>query len=122
MQSTSPLGQYAPAVASLVAVGVIAAYLIASIVPGVDPAARTALEVPAAIALGAVFGSAVGVNGWKYPVTAMGAKLDTVQRAVAAIASVPADHPDAGHAIVAAVQAADGNIVPPVAAPPVTPA
>ncbi len=77
---TSPLGQYAAIVAAIAAVGVIGAWIIASILQGlgvfVDPAALAGLEKMALLAFGAVFGSAVVANGYKQPLAAMGAKVD----------------------------------------------
>lgn len=100
--SNSPLGQYAPLVASAVALVFVVGFAIAVLVPGAPPAAADRLEPLAILALGWVVGSAVAVNGYKAPLTAFGQKLDGLQTKVAAIAAVPSDHPDPAAAIIAA--------------------
>lgn len=88
---SSPLGQYAAPVAAVVAVGIVAAYLFSLLIPGVDPQARTQLQDVALIAIGAVFGSAVAVNGYKAPLEAAHARLDRLQTAITATAAGAGD-------------------------------
>lgn len=88
---TSPLGQYAAPVAAVVAVGIVAAYLFSLLIPGVDPQARTQLQDVALIAIGAVFGSAVAVNGYKAPLNAAHARIDRLQTAITATAAGAGD-------------------------------
>lgn len=99
---SSPLGQYATKVAAIAAVLILAAYLVAVLVPTIGQAAVDHLEPLAILVLGWIIGGAVAVNGYKGPLVAFGAKLDAVQTKVAAIAAVPPDHPDQAHAIIAA--------------------
>lgn len=84
---SSPLGQYAPLVASLVAIGVIGAYL-AGILLGIADAAN--LKDFALIAVGAVFGSAtssyVTTNGLKGDVAALHQRMDSAGVPAAAAA------------------------------------
>lgn len=73
----SPLGKYAPLVASVTALGVVGAYILAVLLAA--PADNlNDLKDFALIAIGAVFGSAVGVNGWKRDVTALHTRLDSM--------------------------------------------
>lgn len=69
----SPLGKYSQIVAAFTAVGIIGGYVVGLVanLPGVNN-----LEPIAYIAVGAVFGSAAGVNGWKSEVGALHARLD----------------------------------------------
>jgi hypothetical protein len=98
----SPLGKYAAPAAALGALGIIGAYLAALLF-------GTGLAVPvdsveglkdlALLAAGALFGSAVAVNGYKAPVAAAHARLDAmgappaakVHEAAGAIVSVKPD-------------------------------
>lgn len=73
----SPLGKYAPLVASVTAVGVIGAYILAVLLGAADVNLND-LKDFALIAIGAVFGSAAGVNGWRRDVTALHARLDNM--------------------------------------------
>lgn len=113
MQATSPLGQYAAPVAAAVALGIIAAYVAALIVPGAPPDAAARLEPLALLAIGAVLGSSVAVNGYKAPVNAAHARIDRLQAAVEATATIPAG-PKAAQAV-ASILAADGSGDPPPA-------
>lgn len=74
----SPLGRYAPFVAAASALGIIAAWILgefhAALNPGV--ASPAGLKEVALIAVGAVFGSAVAVNGYKAPLAAVHKRLD----------------------------------------------
>jgi uncharacterized membrane protein len=77
--TNSPLGQYAPLVATLSALGIIGAYLAALVFGpaiGVTDANIQSLQGLAFVAVGAVFGSAVSVNGWKQPLAAVHKRLD----------------------------------------------
>lgn len=69
----SPLGQYAQIVAAISAVGIIAAYFIGTLLA--LPAASDLRDITL-IAVGAVFGSAAGVNGWKRDVQALHTRID----------------------------------------------
>lgn len=73
---TSPLGKYAPLVASVAALFLIVAYGMVLILQPTSMALPQ-LQDAALIAIGAVFGSAVGVNGWKTEVAAIHARLDS---------------------------------------------
>lgn len=91
----SPLGQYAPLVATVTALGVIGAYLVALLFGstlGIPETSLNNLQNVALIALGAVFGSAVSVNGWKQPLAATHSRLDRLEKDItltAATAGVP---------------------------------
>ena len=79
--SNSPLGQYAPLVASFTAVILVVAYIVALFMQGmlkIEPTAMESLQNLALLSVGAVFGSAVGVNGWKQSVTALHQRLDNI--------------------------------------------
>ncbi len=79
MMTNSPLGQYAPLVATLSSLGIIGAYLFVLIFGdalGVSPSNVQSLQSIALLAVGAVFGSAVSVNGWKQPLQAVHKRLD----------------------------------------------
>ncbi len=77
----SPFGQYAPIVASFVAVLVIAAYIVAQFMH-LDPTSVANLGSLALLAAGAIFGSALAVNGWKVPLSAAHTRLDKLTTAV----------------------------------------
>jgi hypothetical protein len=84
--TNSPLGQYAPLVATVTSLGVIGAYVFAILFQHVlvlDAASMSQLSALALIAVGAVFGSAVSVNGWKQPLQAAHTRLDTLEKEVA---------------------------------------
>lgn len=77
----SPLGQYAPVIASFAAVALIGAYILALFFGGalnISQQNISSLQDVALIAIGAVFGSAVGVNGWKQSVNALHTRLDNM--------------------------------------------
>lgn len=79
MMTNSPLGQYAPLVATLTALLVIGAYVFALLFGaafGMSPENIQSLQGIALLAIGAVFGSAVSVNGWKQPLQAVHKRLD----------------------------------------------
>ena len=80
--SNSPLGQYAPLAATVTAFLVIGAYVIALLFGGplnIDGSSLDGLQAIALIAIGAVFGSAVAVNGWKQPLEAVHKRVDTLE-------------------------------------------
>ncbi|HUZ84156.1 MAG TPA: hypothetical protein VMU66_05640 [Gaiellales bacterium] len=108
---TSPLGRYAQPVAAIVAIGVIAAYLLATIL---NLPSATQLLPLASLALGAVFGAATAVNGYKVPLAAVQAQLDThlaAQPDAAAIVRA------AGMAASSSAPVAGGSSMRPVAGP-----
>ena len=81
MVVNSPLGKYAAPVAALSALGIIGAWIaveIAAALSGGTIAAPAGLKEVALIAIGAVFGSAVAVNGYKAPLTAAHKRLDLI--------------------------------------------
>lgn len=84
MQGTSPFGQFAPVVASVAALGILGMYL-AAIFFG-QPI-NVGLQDLAWLAAGAIFGSAVAVNGWKPSLTAAHTRIDKVSQAVSTIAA-----------------------------------
>lgn len=81
---SSPLGKYAPAVAALSSVLIIAAYVLSEFLVGIGviTARPDGLKEVALIAVGAVFGSAVAVNGWKQPVEVAHSRIDKIESAV----------------------------------------
>lgn len=75
----SPLGKYATITAAILAIGIVAAYILALVFQsplGIDPLTLSQLHDMAFIAVGAVFGSAVAVNGYKGPLDAVHKRLD----------------------------------------------
>ena len=90
--TNSPLGQYAPIVASVTAVGVIAAFLISAMFGaqlGISTDVVNTLKDVSLIALGAVFGSAVATNGTKAATSALHRRVDAMEAAV-----TPTIYPD----------------------------
>jgi hypothetical protein len=88
--TSSPLGQYAPLVATVSAVLLIGAYVFALLFGhdlNVDAGSLTQLQSVALVAVGAVFGSAVSVNGWKQPLLATSAALDAHTSQISALAA-----------------------------------
>lgn len=83
----SPFGQYAPLVASVVGVGIIAAYIVAQFFPGMDVNSIANLGNLAWLAAGAIFGSALAVNGWKAPLSAAHTRLDKLSTAIVTMAT-----------------------------------
>lgn len=76
---SSPLGKYAAPAAAIGSLSIIAAYLFALVfgqIFGITHDAVSSLEKIAYLAAGALFGSAVAVNGYKAPLTAMHKRLD----------------------------------------------
>jgi hypothetical protein len=83
----SPLGKYAAPAAAFASVGIIAVYLLALVFSrawGVPPEALSQLDNLAFLAAGALFGSAVAVNGYKAPVAAAHKRLDAIHAPPAA--------------------------------------
>lgn len=84
--SNSPLGQYAPLAATIASLGIIGAYVVALILNGMgilnDSNSLDGLQNLALLAAGAVFGSAVAVNGWKQPLLAAHDRIDRLEAAV----------------------------------------
>ena len=78
---SSPLGKYAALVASISAIGIIAAWIIAEflLALGISTTSPAGLKEVALIAVGAVFGSAVAVNGWKGPVDVAHSRIDVLE-------------------------------------------
>jgi hypothetical protein len=80
----SPLGKYSQAVAAVVAVSIISAYLLAVLLGellSLPPASIDRLQVLALIAVGAVFGSAATINGVKAPLDAAHNRIDRLEAA-----------------------------------------
>lgn len=78
----SPLGRYAPIIASAVVVAIVAAFLIALLlgpVLGITDSDKQSLRELALIALGALFGSVATVNGVKKTLDAAHRRLDLVE-------------------------------------------
>lgn len=85
----SPLGKYSQVVASIVALAVIGAYVVAVLL---DIPAAANLQPIALLAVGAVFGSAAAVNGYKRDQVAIQKRLDAAGvPAAPAIDPAPAD-------------------------------
>lgn len=86
--SNSPLGQYAPLAATVASLGVIGAYVLAllfealGLFPNGGAQDLDGLQNLALIAAGAVFGSAVAVNGWKQPLASAHDRIDRLETAV----------------------------------------
>lgn len=79
IMTNSPLGQYAPLVATVTSLLVIGAYVFVLIFGAplnVSSSNIQSLQSVALIAIGAVFGSAVSVNGWRQPLAAIHTRLD----------------------------------------------
>ena len=83
--TNSPLGRYAPVTAAATALGIVGAWIATEVLAAVSPAfgwpalsSPAGLKEAALLALGAVFGSAVAVNGYKAPLAAAHKRLDLV--------------------------------------------
>jgi hypothetical protein len=83
--TNSPLGRYAPVTAAATALGIVGAWIATEVLAALGPAfGWPALNPPAGLkeaallALGAVFGSAVAVNGYKAPLAAAHKRLDLI--------------------------------------------
>ena len=80
----SHLGKYSQAVAASIAVGIIAAYILAVLLRRLLDLEGTDIEnlkVLALIAVGAVFGSAATINGVKAPLDSAHARIDKIETA-----------------------------------------
>lgn len=121
----SPLGKYAApaaAIASLAIIGVYLASLIFQHTLQITDGTEGDLKAIAFLAAGALFGSAVAVNGYKAPLAAATNQVSELTGAVAALrAATVALHKRADEAGIAPVH--DGDIdpatipVPPVVVP-----
>jgi hypothetical protein len=112
VSKVSPFGAYAALVAAIAAVVIVAGYVVAILVPGLPGGAAAQLEPIALIAVGAIFGSAVTVNGWKQPTAAANSRLDRVEQAVTATAS--SQSANAARTVAAILERpADGPPAPP---------
>lgn len=82
----SPLGKYAAPAAAIASLTIILVCLIGLLFGaaiGVTPEAQSKLDLLAAIAAGALFGSSVAVNGYKAPLEDAHRRIDSLQRAAA---------------------------------------
>lgn len=101
MSFNSPLGQYAPLVATIAALVLIGCYMIALLFGAtlaIPSGNMEQLQSVALVAVGAVFGSAVSVNGWKQPLTAIHRRTDAIESQVSVLAAatgtpVPPERP-----------------------------
>ena len=78
----SQLGKYSQLVAALIAVGIIASYVMAVFFKsllGLDQADIENLKILALIAVGAVFGSAATINGVKGPIDSAHSRIDKIE-------------------------------------------
>jgi len=78
----SPLGKYSQAVAAIVAMSIIGAYLLVVILASVfsiQAARIDDLKTLALIAVGAVFGSAATINGVKAPLDSAHSRIDKLE-------------------------------------------
>lgn len=85
--SGSPLGNYAAPAAALASLSIIGAALFGLIFGanlGMTEAAQNQLNLLAALAAGALFGSSVAVNGYKAPLEAAHRRTDELERKVTA--------------------------------------
>lgn len=87
MGNTSPLGAYAPLVAAVTSVGVIAAYVVALLVNSPN---ASQLQPLALLAIGAVLGGATAVNGWKSTTSSLDSRVSTVEANAVNTATVAA--------------------------------
>jgi len=81
----SPLGKYAAPAAAVASLAIIGVYLLALVFApalGIDPATEGDLKALAFLAAGALFGSAVAVNGYKAPLVAAQSQVATLTDAV----------------------------------------
>lgn len=78
--NNSPLGQYAAPVAAIVSLGIIGAWVVAEFLHGLSMLTTqpAGLKELALVAAGAIFGSAVAVNGYRAPVAAAHKRLDRI--------------------------------------------
>lgn len=95
----SPLGKYGQLVAAVTAVGVIGAYVFATLfgeLLSLGNGAAPSLKEFALIAIGAVFGAAATVNGVKSPIDAAHSRIDKIETAtgIQTHGSYPAGNPN----------------------------
>lgn len=113
--SGSPLGQYAAPAAAVASLGIIAAALTALMFGtslNVPPEAQNQLNLLAAMAAGALFGSSVAVNGYKAPLEAAHRRTDELAVKVEANRAAILAGDGEGAKVQAALEAAAG-IAPP---------
>lgn len=80
----SPLGKYAAPAAAIASLSIIGAYLLALILRAwlsIDAASLDGLKTLALLAAGALFGSAVAVNGYKAPLASLHQRVDSLELA-----------------------------------------
>ena len=77
--NTSPLGKYAPLVASLTSVGMIVLYLIALIINSPN---QSSLAPFAYVGVGVIFGGATSINGWKATTDNLNARVTNTENAI----------------------------------------
>lgn len=77
----SPLGKYAAAVAALTSCAIVAAWITAEFlnILGVAQTQAAGLKEVALIAVGAIFGSAVAINGVKAPLESAHSRIDKLE-------------------------------------------
>ena len=81
--NNSPLGQYAPLVAAVTALGIIGAYvlgLLAGAVLNIPDTNVRDLQPLALVAVGVVFGTATSVSTWKQPVEDIHARVTKLEQ------------------------------------------
>lgn len=118
----SPLGKYAApaaAIAALSIIGTALAGLIFGVTLGVTPEAQSQLNLLAALAAGALFGSSVAVNGYKAPLEAAHRRTDELAEKVEANrAAIVAVGDGAAANVLAAMEGQTPNVItPPVVVP-----
>ena len=90
MLNGSPLGKYAAPAAAVASLAIIGVYLVALVFGhslSIDPNTEGDLKALAFLAAGALFGSAVAVNGYKAPLSAAQAQVATLTDAVSQLHS-----------------------------------
>lgn len=119
----SPLGKYAAPAAAIASLAIIGAYIVSlmfSTVLGVTPETQHDLQALAFLAAGALFGSAVAVNGYKAPLAAATSQVATLTDAVSQLqAATVALHKRAD---VAGLPPAGDGVDPSAVTVPVVPA
>lgn len=115
MNTASPFGQYAAAVAAIASLGILGAWVATAI--GLF-APSDALNAAALIILGAIFGTGAGAlvvaNGAGRQATAANMRLDSINAPSGPVAAAIVEH----KAVDAAVAAAEAEHTPPPGTPP----
>lgn len=92
----SPLGKYAAPASAIASLGIIGVYLL-SLVFGtalaVNTTAQSNLQALAFLAAGALFGSAVAVNGYKAPLNEAHNRIDALELATGIPTHTPPTSP-----------------------------